>query len=363
MSIMKEISKPKLCYVGGIFLVWFLTGCATPTYEAPTNIPVRYPVADKIPLSVELRLTDELRAAQTQSKLRPYTMLLGVVLSDHAEAMSRQLFSEVTVAKENVSASAPVDVDATLLPKPVAIERTIGFSTFGESILTVVLEWTLTDSNGQLVWVDTIKGQGVNIPEFFPVRSNMSDQIVAMVKGLFKKSHVAISNSPEIRALAGFELAQAVARSSNQGSKSTSDAERAAAAARQAALKAPKQPDPAKGLDGRWRLFIDANSDGAGHLGRIERIISIVDGTPSASTISSGSFTAWLEITAAGEIMRGSLGIEPDANWHAINLDLNDRIEGDRFEKTFNVMAVHQTSTYAGNEYDVDILFRLERID
>ena len=68
MSIMKEISKPKLCYVGGIFLVWFLTGCATPTYEAPTNIPVRYPVADKIPLSVELRLTDELRAAQTQSK-------------------------------------------------------------------------------------------------------------------------------------------------------------------------------------------------------------------------------------------------------------------------------------------------------
>ena len=102
-------------------------------------------------------------------------MLLGVVLSDHAEAMSRQLFSEVTVAKENVSASAPVDVDATLLPKPVAIERTIGFSTFGESILTVVLEWTLTDSNGQLVWVDTIKGQGVNIPEFFPVRSNMPD--------------------------------------------------------------------------------------------------------------------------------------------------------------------------------------------
>ena len=185
-------------------LVWLLAGCTT-VYEAPANISVNYPAANKIPLSVELRLTDELRAAQWLRKSMgdKFVMPLGVVLSDHAEAMSRHLFSKVTVAKENVSGSAPVHHDATLLPKPVAIERSIGATAFGESILTVVLEWTLTDSNGQLVWVDTIKGRGIeNSGNVFTHRSNASDQIEAMIKDLFEKSYKAISNSPEIRSLA-----------------------------------------------------------------------------------------------------------------------------------------------------------------
>ena len=99
MNIMKKNSRPKLRYGGGILLVWLLAGC-TYVYEVPTNISVNYPAATKIPLSVELRLTDELRAAQwlRESMGDKFVMPLGVVLSDHAEAMSRQLFSEVTVA-------------------------------------------------------------------------------------------------------------------------------------------------------------------------------------------------------------------------------------------------------------------------
>lgn len=204
MNIGKEKARRILRRVCGIFLVGLLAGC-TSVYKAPANISVNYLAAEKIPLSVELRLTDELRAAQwvRKSMGSTFVMPLGVVLSDHAEAMSRRLFSKVTVTKNNVPDSAPVDSDAVLSIKPVAIERSLGATAFGKSILTVILEWTLTDSNGQLVWVDTIKGQGVkNSGNVFTHKSNASAQIEAMIKDLFEKSYQAISNSPEIRSLA-----------------------------------------------------------------------------------------------------------------------------------------------------------------
>lgn len=197
--------KSNLHRLAGIFLVCLVAGC-TISYEAPANISVVYPTADKIPLSIELRLTDELRAAQWYRKTSlgdKFVMPLGAVLSDHAETMSRQLFSKVTVTKGNVPASAPVDGDAVLLVTPVAVERSLGATAFGDSILTVILEWTLTDSNGQLIWVDTVKGQGVRKSgNIFTHKSKASDQIEAMVLDLFEKSYQEISSSPEIRSFA-----------------------------------------------------------------------------------------------------------------------------------------------------------------
>ncbi len=204
MNIGEEKSRRILRRVFGVFLVGLLVGC-TSVYKAPANISVNYPTSNQIPLSVELRLTDELRAAQwiRKSMGDTFVMPLGAVLSDQAEAMSRRLFSKVTVTKNNVPDSAPVDGDAALSIKPVAIERSLGATAFGKSILTVILEWTLTDSNGQLVWVDTIKGQGVkNSGNLFTHKSNASAQIEAMVEDLFEKSYQAISSSPEIRSFA-----------------------------------------------------------------------------------------------------------------------------------------------------------------
>ncbi len=204
MKTEKVNPKSNLRRLAGIFLVCLLAGCTT-VYKAPTNTSVNYPTTNKIPLSVELRLTDELRAAQwvRESMGSTFVMPLGGVLSDHAKSMSRRLFAKVTVTEKNVPDSAPVGGDAALSVKPVAIERSIGATAFGDSVLTVALEWTLTDSNGQLVWVDTIKGQGVrNSGNVFTHKSNASNQIEDMVKDLFEKSYTAISNSPEIRSLA-----------------------------------------------------------------------------------------------------------------------------------------------------------------
>ena len=199
---MNNAANSRMPRFAGILLICLLAGC-TPTlvvYKAPETISVPYPNVKKIPLTVELRLNEELLGAQwTHGRV---VIPLGAVLSEQAESMSRKLFTGLNVAK-SAADGAPTKSDAILSPKPVAIERTLGATAFSDSVLTVVLEWTMKDANGRLVWVDATKGHGVaNTGNAFTHSSNATDQIGALVKDLFLKSYRLISGAKEIRALA-----------------------------------------------------------------------------------------------------------------------------------------------------------------
>ncbi|MDP6708022.1 MAG: caspase family protein [Alphaproteobacteria bacterium] len=135
------------------------------------------------------------------------------------------------------------------------------------------------------------------------------------------------------------------------------------AAAKRVALSVPKQPEPPRGLNGNWRLYVDMRGNATGHVGRVESVVSIVDGSSSGSRINSGAFTVWLKVTAFGDRIQGSLSVSPDPNWHDIVLTLDDKIEGDRFEKRFAATAVDQSAGYGGNMYDVVVHLRLQRVN
>lgn len=201
---MNNAANSRMPRFAGILLICLLAGC-TPTlvvYKAPETISVPYPNVKKIPLTVELRLNEELLGAQWTHECKCVVIPLGAVLSEQAESMSRKLFTGLIVAK-SAADGAPTKSDAILSPKPVAIERTLGASAFGDSVLTVVLEWTMKDANGRLVWVDATKGHGVaKSGNAFTYKSNATDQIGALVKDLFLKSYRLISGAKEIRALA-----------------------------------------------------------------------------------------------------------------------------------------------------------------
>ncbi len=201
---MNNAANSRMPRFAGILLICLLAGC-TPTlvvYKAPETISVPYPNVKKIPLTVELRLNEELLGAQWTPECKCVVIPLGAVLSEQAESMSRKLFTGLIVAK-SAADGAPTKSDAILSPKPVAIERTLGASAFGDSVLTVVLEWTMKDANGRLVWVDATKGHGVaKSGNAFTYRSNATDQIGALVKDLFLKSYRLISGAKEFRALA-----------------------------------------------------------------------------------------------------------------------------------------------------------------
>ncbi len=204
---MNNAANSRMPRFAGILLICLLAGC-TPTlvvYKAPETISVPYPNVKKIPLTVELRLNEELLGAQWPREClsdKCVVIPLGAVLSEQAESMSRKLFTGLIVAK-SAADGAPTKSDAILSPKPVAIERTLGATAFSDSVLTVVLEWTMKDANGRPVWVDATKGHGVaKSGNAFTHSSNATDQIGALVKDLFLKSYRLISGAKEIRALA-----------------------------------------------------------------------------------------------------------------------------------------------------------------
>jgi len=180
------------------------TGC-TNIYRIPDvslrNQGSEYSVDKKINLAVNLCLTDELKAAKWEKHIMgdTYIIPIGNQLAKNASELSDILFRDVVVT------STPVPVgtrhaDAVLTPRVIAIERSYGATAFGESILTIVFEWKLEDSQSNPIWVDSIKGEGrLNVGNYFTHKGNAEEQVEMLLKDLFGKSFQAMKASPEIR--------------------------------------------------------------------------------------------------------------------------------------------------------------------
>lgn len=184
-----------LCIVS--FLALLFAGC-TFDWDFPMA-SVNYPQENKIDLKVELRLSKELRNAKWERTIGDtYIIRLGKVLSDNAEGLVRNLFSDVLVT--DATQPSKTAVDAIITPKMVSVERTRPMFIFQQQRTTIMIEWTVKDANGDLIWVDTITGEGKS-----PMglkKKNTENQVKAAVKQLFQKSFQAISQSLEIRKFA-----------------------------------------------------------------------------------------------------------------------------------------------------------------
>ena len=187
-----------------IVAVVALTAACTNTfvYEVRDDISVKFGNERAIPISVELRMTKALRNARWSREFLggKYEMPLGKVLSRYTEITAQKLFTSVVVTNDRAG-PASSGAQAILRARPVAIERTRGATAFGISKLSVLLEWSMQDAEGQLLWVDTIHGLGeANSGNPYTYSSNARDQITAMVRDLFKKSFDKMASSYEIGA-------------------------------------------------------------------------------------------------------------------------------------------------------------------
>ena len=170
--------------------------------EVRDDISVKFGNEKAIPISVELRMTEALRNARWSREIHgmKYEMPLGKVLSRYTEITAQKLFTSVVVTNDRAG-PASSGAQAILRARPVAIERTRGATAFGNSKLSVLLEWSMQDAEGQLLWVDTIHGLGeANSGNLWTYSSNARDQITAMVRDLFKKSFDKMTSSYEIGA-------------------------------------------------------------------------------------------------------------------------------------------------------------------
>jgi len=191
--------KPVAILVQVFLFLLIFAGC-THVYKAPVHLVKVDQQRDKIPLNVELRLSEELRNAKWERHSMGDTFIipLGDALTQNAEAVARQVFSEVAVT-QGTNNEATRGVKAMLTPKMVLAERTAGATALGTSILSVMLEWKMEDLKGNIIWIDTIKGEGKeNTGNIFTHRSNAKKQIEECITDLFQNSYQALSSSVEI---------------------------------------------------------------------------------------------------------------------------------------------------------------------
>ncbi|MDT7044299.1 hypothetical protein [Candidatus Nitronereus thalassa] len=159
-----------------------------------------YPVVKKFDMSVALNLTEEFRSAKWEKENR--IIPLGEDFSKNAESVTRHLFSRVVVINDERSQEIE-KFDALLTPKMVFVDQTSGVTVFHEAVLTATLEWTLKDVKGDILWIDSVRGEGrANEGNMFTRTSNFERRIKALHEDLFRKTFQAMEASHEIRQFA-----------------------------------------------------------------------------------------------------------------------------------------------------------------
>lgn len=186
-----------------IFLLSVLSAC-THIYKPPTALVSGYEHTNIISLKVGLVLNDELHNAKWEYDNNMgdvFRIPLGDSLTKNSETLIRKLFADVVIGASATEFN-PDDIDVIVKPTMISAEQTSGNWHSDPIVLTVFLEWRLQDSEGQLVWVDTIKGEGIEeLGTLSTHKSKATTRIKKTLDDLFKKSHKAISSSLEIKDL------------------------------------------------------------------------------------------------------------------------------------------------------------------
>ena len=123
--------------------VFTLIGC-TATIRPPQETFTGYAPQEKIRLKIGLNVTDELRAAKWEKNLAGTQVIpIGESLAQNSETLARPVFTEV-VPVRGTTQSETTKVEAILTPKLAYINRTMGATSVGKSIIAIKVEWDLT---------------------------------------------------------------------------------------------------------------------------------------------------------------------------------------------------------------------------
>ncbi|MGA8140936.1 MAG: hypothetical protein WB948_09630 [Desulfobaccales bacterium] len=184
-------------------MAFFTWGCTT-TFSVP-NVTLQSKGSDyiadkKIDLVVNLCLTDALKDAKWEKHSMGDTWVIpiGEQLAKNARETSEIAFQRVLVSSSPVPAESK-QVDVYLTPRVAVIERSVGTTGFGESIFTITMEWKMEDLNHNIIWADSITGQGkANTGNIFTYKGYAEKQMEMLLNDLFSKSLTAMRTSPEI---------------------------------------------------------------------------------------------------------------------------------------------------------------------
>jgi hypothetical protein len=167
---------------------------------APPKQPfTAYVGQEKIHLKVGVNITEELLKAKSEyhSMGDTWVIPIGNSIATNASVLARHIFDDVVVMS-NGQLPPNESVAAILTPKVAYINRTVGATSFGKSIVDMKLEWMLSDLKGNTIWVDTIDGQSSGSTGW----SKSTKVLKKALEDLLLKSEQAISSAPAIQQFA-----------------------------------------------------------------------------------------------------------------------------------------------------------------
>ena len=173
-----------------LILTIALTSCLRHTVKLDRT--PSYPVGQKIPLHVELRLTESFRNSAYVLGLNRFSM--GEGLSENAKLLAEALFERVSVS--TAEAMASTEAEAVLIPRLVEIMRT----TRRESETLLDVEWLLRDPAGEAIWIGTIRGESRgSFGNVYTFDKHLNENFDMASYALFRETYERMSSSPEIR--------------------------------------------------------------------------------------------------------------------------------------------------------------------
>ncbi|MGB7747648.1 MAG: hypothetical protein WBN75_10220 [Verrucomicrobiia bacterium] len=185
---MKHKTYPRIFVLISALSSLLLAGCAS----VPNQPFTAYVGREKIHLKVAVNITDELRKVKTDK----WNIPIGISIATNTPVLARHVFDDV-VDISNGQLPPNETVGAILTPKIVYTARTEGATGGGESIMDIKVEWTLSDTNGNTIWVNTIDGRN-NATN----RTGSKEVSRKALEDLLLKSQQAISSAPAIKQFA-----------------------------------------------------------------------------------------------------------------------------------------------------------------
>jgi hypothetical protein len=180
-------------------------GCSSTTKLKATSLG-SYPPSNKIPLSVELRMSDEYRKATWSQTIlgMKSNIAFGDALTLNTEEFVRGVFAQclTTSARENAPLAAGTKV--AVVPQVTEVSAVIPGGGLSKIVTTLAVEMALLDGSGKTIWIESFKteSRGATKSSSMKVNKHFQERFDFMIKDVFQQAFSALSNSPEIKRFA-----------------------------------------------------------------------------------------------------------------------------------------------------------------
>ncbi len=155
------------------------------------------PAGQKLALKAALVLTPEFCA--TKMKKKHETFETGKAACAELEPALKEAFSSLTRV---AAASSSGDAQVVLLPRFADVGATKTLGAFSNREMVVLLEWTVKDTSGRTVWIETVQGSAKHHSgNAFTYKKNLKRIVADSVKDAAEQSASRMSSSPELRKL------------------------------------------------------------------------------------------------------------------------------------------------------------------